>query len=136
MGEPSAFKTRCGSADIELTVVTRDGSGRGAIDTVVISAKNDKNNATISFEGEDGGNEDFAIACVKSEFGLVVLFQLRCSGNACPDDDGYGIIRTDSLQLTLSPIKQYASNKARAAELLGSKPPVLFGNSIAVFKSW
>ncbi len=137
LAEPTVVKTHCGSADVELTVTLQDESILGDIESALIFAKNAKDSKRLLIEGEVGGGyENFAIACVNSKSGPVLLFQLRCTGNACPEDDGYGILRTDSLKLILSPIGSYTSNKARAAELLGSKPPVLFGNDISLFKSW
>lgn len=136
LAEPIVIKTHCGSADVELTVTLQKESTLGDIESALIIAKNIKDSKRLLIEGEPGGDENFAIACVNSKLGPVLLFQLRCTGNACPEDDRYGIVRTDSLQLILSPIKSYTSNKARAEELLGSKPPVLFGNAISLFKSW
>ncbi len=136
LAEPTVIKTHCGSADVELTVTLQEESTLGDIESALIFAKNAKESKRLLIEGEVGGYENFAIACVNSKLGQVLLFQLRCTGNACPEDDGYGILRTDSLKLILSPIGSYTSNKARATELLGSKPPVLFGNEIPLFKSW
>ncbi len=134
--EPTVIKTHCGLADVELTVTLQEESTLGDIESALIFVRNAKESKRLLIEGEVGGYENFAIACVNSKFGPVLLFQLRCTGNACPEDDGYGILRTDSLKLILSPIGSYTSNKARAAELLGSKPPILFGNEISLFKSW
>jgi hypothetical protein len=137
LAAPAVTKSHCGLADVELTVILQDESTLGDIESVEIFAKNGKKSKRLLIEGEVGGGyENFAIACINSKLGPVLLFQLRCSGNGCPDDDGYGILRTDSLELVLSPIKNYTSNKAHAAELLGAKPPVLFGNETSLFKSW
>lgn len=137
LAEPTEIKSHCGSAAIELTVILQEGSTLGDIESVEIFAKNTKESKRLLIKAEVGGGyENFAVACINSNLGQVLLFQLRCTGNACPDDDGYGIIKTDSLKLILSPTESHTSNKAHAAELLGSKPPVLFGNTISIFKSW